>query len=75
MQSGNNELKKNISRIKILEILMDIFSNFKDLRDGVKYNFIYKSIFGDIDLKFILKNRNQRVLLMKIYLSKFFNYA
>jgi len=71
MQSHDNELKKNNSRIRILEILMDIFSNFKDLRGGVKYNFIYKSIFRDIDLKIILKTKNQRVLLMKIYLSRF----
>ena len=71
MQSDNNALKKNTSRDKILEILIDLFGNFNELKGSVKYKFIYRSIYRDISLKNVLKTKNQRALLTKIYLSKF----
>jgi hypothetical protein len=70
MQSGNNKLKKNISRIKILEILMDIFGNFKDLRDGVKYKFIYRSIYRDIVFYDTISKSKYRKYYFKIYVAK-----
>ena len=71
MQGDNNALKKNTSRDKILEILIDLFDNFKDLKGRLKYKFIYRSIYRDISIKNVLKTKNQRALLTKIYLSRF----
>ncbi len=71
MQSDSNEFKKNTSRDKILEILIDLFDNFDEIKGSVKYKFIYRSIYRDISLKSILKTKNQRALLTKIYLSRF----
>jgi glycosyltransferase involved in cell wall biosynthesis len=70
MQSYDNQLKKNTSRAKILEILIDIFSNFQDLRDGVKYNFIYKSIFRDIVFYDAISKSKYRKYYFKIYVAK-----
>lgn len=71
MQNDTNESKKIASRDKILEILINVFKDFKDVKSMVKYKFFKRSIFNEISIKEIIKSKNNKKLLLKIYLSKF----
>jgi len=71
MQNEQNKVKRNNSKIEILKILMNIFADFKDVSQKVKYRFIYKSIYRDITLKSALRDINNRKLLLKIWVFKF----